>query len=78
MSKYCIVDQWHSMAETWDELAHPEQHRGDAAEVNKLWSFKVPDLLDAPPPYLGMGRVCLEVHDDGTLSVHSARYDTSG
>jgi hypothetical protein len=73
---YVLVDQWHSMAKTWDELVNPEQHTGDAAQINKLWKFQPPKLSPTPlSPY--KGEVCLQVEDDGTLKVFAANYDTS-
>ena len=77
MPKFCVVDQWHSMAETWAELADEAQHKGDAAQVDKLWKFKLPELLDAPPAGLWKGTVCLRVEDSGELTVHSSNYDSS-
>ena len=73
---YVLVDQWHSLVKTWDELVDVSKHTGDAAEVNKLLTFKVPKLSPTPlSPY--RGEVCLRVEDDGTLKVFSANYDTS-
>ena len=74
---YVVVDQWHSLAKTWDELANPEKHTGDAAQVDKILPFYTPKLSERPL-YPSIGEVCLAVHEDGHLSVHAANYDSSG
>ena len=76
MKGYIRVDQWHSHARTWDELANPERHTGDAAQVDRLWAFQVPEILKDPPG-CPIGSVVLRVEDDDTLTVHRANYDSS-
>ena len=76
MKGYIRVDQWHSHAKTWGELADPAQHKGDAAQIDKLWAFVVPPILKDPPS-CPIGSVVLRVEDDDTLTVFRTNYDSS-
>jgi hypothetical protein len=73
---FILVDQWHSHAKTWEELADPERHTGDAAQVDKLWSFQAPKITDQEPG-CPIGHVVMRVEDDGSLTKIRANYDSS-
>jgi hypothetical protein len=79
MRGFVVVDQWHSMAETWAELSQPDHHRGDAAQIDRIWDFRAPKILDRDPgrSALQIGEVVLRIEDDDRLTVVHSRYDTS-
>jgi len=77
MRGYVVIDQWHSNARTWDELADPRRHRGDAAQVDRMLGWDEPELLERDPGWCLKGYVVMRVEDDGALTVVHTNYDSS-
>jgi hypothetical protein len=54
-----------------------ENHKGDAAHIDKVCGFLSPLIEENPPP-LFIGEVSFIVEDDGSLTRYDACYDSSG
>jgi hypothetical protein len=73
---YIDVDQWHSVGvKTLTDLL-PENHKGDAAEIDKILPWKGVTILPEQPG-CPIGHVIFRVEDDDSLTRVQSNYDSS-